>query len=136
MKNWAIAFIIGALLGTQAFAYVPYAVTSGANKQRIEMASLSCTASSAIVYQTSSWISSLSNNSPGSGRCTVTVTTGVFGNANILCALTDNATGALNNLYAVDVSNATTINIRAQDARTSTFPSSYTVNLMCMGTRP
>lgn len=100
MKN--LLLVLTLLFSFNAYAYVPYAITSGSNKQREEVAIVAggsstsvCSVSPCTVYRpSSSWISGVVRGS--AGVYTLTIVTGVFSAAPVCnCTTAEATTGRL-----------------------------------------
>lgn len=136
MRNFLTLALAGALIlaQTAAAAYTPNPITAGSAKQRVESARINCDSSSAIVSQSSTWVSSVGNVS--SGQCTVTFVTGVF-SATPWCiaGVVQGACGlnSCNFTYGASSATSFTSKVTADDGTTNS--TSYDYWLTCYGAR-
>lgn len=88
-KTFSYGTIFGFFAAIALAAYVPYAVTSGADKQRVEWVRIENSGGTASTKsQSGSWVASYTN--PATGKIAVTITSGVFSAApSCLCVVAD-----------------------------------------------
>lgn len=129
-KTFSIGILLGVFSTVALAAYVPYSVTSGQNKERIERAKvdINCNSSTTVLSQSGSWITSCACQGTGDVICTIA--TGVF-SAAPACTYTAQANNNVSNSGQAP----TATSFRARTRTLGDVDANDTFYVMCMGPR-